>query len=111
MNEVSAESQDNHDTVDTVGSCANFDGSVDGNEANDISSQDDMAQNIVTKIPSIARIQHDLELWCRAKDYDQRAMKIPFVPVLTRKQKQHIAKTTTSKPYKTRPKGDQNTSN
>jgi len=56
-----------------------------------------MAQNIVTEIPSIARIQHDLELWRRAKDYDQRATEIPFVSMLTWKQKQHIAKTTTGK--------------
>ncbi len=68
MHEVSAVSQDNHDTVDIVAFCEKSDGSVDGNEANGISSQDDRAPNIVTEIPSIARIQHDLELWRRVKD-------------------------------------------
>jgi len=65
---------------------------------------------LLRMIPSIARIQHDLELWRRAKDYEQRVTEIPFEPVLTRKHKQHIAKTTTGKPYKTCSKGDKNTS-
>ena len=43
MHEVSTESQDNHDTIDIVASCENYVGSIDSNEANDISSQDDMA--------------------------------------------------------------------
>jgi len=43
MHEVSAESQDNHDTVNIVASCENSDGSVDGKEANGISSQDNRA--------------------------------------------------------------------
>jgi len=31
-----------------------------------------------------------LELWRRVKEYDQKAAEVPFIPVLTRKQKQHL---------------------
>lgn len=34
------------------------------------------------------RIQQDLDLWQKIKDYDQRSAENPFVPVLSKKQKQ-----------------------
>jgi len=79
-------------------------GSLDGDVEHDISIQDG------TEVHSSARIQHDLELWRRVKEYDQKAAEVPFIPVLTRKQKQHLKKTTIDKPYKTRSMGGNSTS-
>jgi len=42
---------------------------------------------------SNARVQHDIELWNRIKEYDKRAAEVAsFMPVLTRKQKQNLKK-------------------
>jgi len=86
------------------------DGSLDGDVEHDISIQDGTTLPVVTEVHSSARIQHDLELWRRVKEYDQKAAEVPFIPMLTRKQKQHLKKTTISKPYKTRSTGDNSTS-
>jgi len=46
----------------------------------------------------------------RVKEYDQKAAEDPFIPVLTRKQKQRLKKTIIGKPYKTRSTGVNSTS-
>jgi hypothetical protein len=54
------------------------------------------------------RIQHDLDLWQRIKDYDKRtAEEAPYTPVLTRKQKQNLKKQLLDgkQPYHTRARG------
>jgi len=76
--------------------------SLDGEVEDDISIQNGTALPVVTEIHISARIQQDLELWRRVKEYDQKYAEVPFIPVLTRKQKQHLKKTTIGKPYKTR---------
>jgi hypothetical protein len=38
------------------------------------------------------RIQHDLELWCRIREYDAKEVEMPFTPVLSKKQKQWVKK-------------------
>ena len=76
----------------------------------EISTQDGTSLPVVIEIHSSARIQQDLELWRRIKEYDQKAAEDPFIPVLTRKQKQHLKKTTIGKPYKTRSTGVNSTS-
>ena len=86
------------------------DGSLDGDVEHEISIQDGTALPVVTEVHSSARIQHDLELWRRVKEYDQRAAEVPFILVLTRKQKQHHKNTTIGKPYKTCSTGDNSTS-
>jgi len=86
------------------------DGSLDGDVEHDISIHDGTTLPVVTEVHSSARIQHDLELWRRVKEYDQRAAEVPFIPVLTRKQKQHHKNTTIGKPYKTCSTGDNSTS-
>ena len=87
------------------------DGSLVGVDVIEISSQVGVAQHVVTSIHSNARIQQDLELWRRVKEYDKKSAEMPFIPVLTRKQKQHLKKTTSGKPYITRSTGDNSTSN
>jgi len=69
-------------------------GSLDGDVEHEISIQDGTMLPVVIEIHSSARIQQDQELWRRVKEYDQKAAEVPFVPVLTRKQKQHFKKTT-----------------
>jgi hypothetical protein len=86
------------------------DGSLDGDVEHDISIQDGTVLLVVTEVHSSARIQHDLELWRRVKEYDQKVAEVPFIHVLTRKQKEHLKKTTVGKPYKTRSTGDNSTS-
>ena len=61
------------------------DGSLDGDVEHDISIQDGKTLPIVTEVHSGARIQHDMELWRRVKEYDQKAAEVPFIPMLTRK--------------------------
>ena len=39
-----------------------------------------VAQHIVNNIHSSARIQQDLELWRRFKEYDQKSAEEPFPP-------------------------------
>ena len=53
------------------------------------------------------RIQHDLDLWQKIKDYDQRAAENPFEPVLSKKKKQMLKKHQFDgkAPYKTRSTG------
>lgn len=53
------------------------------------------------------RIQHDLDLWPKIKDYDKRSSETPFVPVLSKKQKQMLKKHQfdSKPPYKTRSMG------
>jgi len=86
------------------------DGFLDGGVGHEISTQDGTSLPVVTEIHSSARIQQDLELWRRIKEYDQKAAEDSFIPVLTRKQKQHLKKTTIGKPYKTRSTGVNSTS-
>jgi hypothetical protein len=38
------------------------------------------------------KIQHDMELWCRIHEYDEKEAAILFTPILSKKQKQHIKK-------------------
>jgi hypothetical protein len=53
-----------------------------------IASQDDVPVQHVNP-----RIQHDLELWQRIKEYDKKAAEeSPFTAVLTKKQKQMTRK-------------------
>jgi hypothetical protein len=56
---------------------------------------------------SNARIQHDLDLWQKIKEYDRRAAETPFVPVLSKKQQQMLKKHKFDgkAPYKTRSTG------
>ena len=61
-------------------------------DVTEISFQEGVAQHLVTNIHSSARIQQDLELWRRFKEYDQKSAEEPFLPVLSRKQKQHLKK-------------------
>jgi len=53
------------------------------------------------------RIQHDLDLWQKIKDYDKRSSETPFVPVLSKKHKQMLKKHQFDgkPPYKTRSTG------
>jgi len=54
------------------------------------------------------RIQHDLDLWKRIKDYDKRiAEEATYTPILTRKQKQNLKKQLLDgkQPYHTRAMG------
>jgi len=37
-------------------------------------------------------IQHNMELWRRIREYDEKAAEIPFTPVLSKKQKQQVKK-------------------
>ena len=67
---------------------------------------DGLAQTTSHVVHSNSRIQQDLELWRRVKVYDKKAAEEAFLPVLTRKQKQHLKKTNVGKPYKTRSTGD-----
>jgi len=61
-----------------------------------------------------ARVQHDIELWNRIKEYDKRAAEeASFIPILTRKQKQNLKKQLTEgqQPCKTtRPRGAESSS-
>jgi len=86
-------------------------GSLDGtrNVEKEVVSQDGPGNNVMPKVRSSSRIQQDMELWRRVKEYDQKCTESPFLPVLTRKQKQHLKKTTVGKPYKTRSTGDNST--
>jgi len=59
-------------------------------DVTEISFQEGVAQHSVTNIHSSARIQQDLELWRRFKEYDQKSADEPFLPVLSRKLKQHL---------------------
>lgn len=69
------------------------DGSLDGDIEHDISSQDGTSLPVVTEVHNSSRIQHDLELLRRVKEYDKKAAEVAFILVLTRKQKQHLKKT------------------
>jgi len=53
------------------------------------------------------RIQHDLDLWQKIKEYVQRSAENPFVPVFSKKQKQMLKKHQFDgkAPYKTRSMG------
>jgi len=58
-------------------------------------------------INSNSRIHQDMELCHRIRDYDKKSAEMPFIPVLTKKQKQHLKKTNVGKPpYNTRSRGD-----
>ena len=84
-----------------------FDGT--GNVEKEVVSQDGLANNVMPEVHSNSRIQQDMELWRRVKEYDQKCAESPFLPVLTRKQKQHLNKTNVDKPYKTRSMTDNST--
>jgi len=47
-----------------------------------------------------------MELWRRIRDYDKKPVETPFIPVLTRKQKQHLKKTILGKSFNSRSMGD-----
>jgi len=53
-------------------------------------------------------IQHDLDLWKRVRDYDERSATEDFTPVLTRKQKQKLKlqQVLAKQSTKTRVRGD-----
>jgi hypothetical protein len=53
------------------------------------------------------RIQQDLDLWQRIKDFDKRSAEIPFVPILSKKRKQMLKKHKFDRklPYRTRSTG------
>jgi len=54
-------------------------------------------------VHSNKNIQHDLELWARIREYDQRTTDEGFTQVLTKKQKQTVKKQVLGKsPYRTR---------
>jgi len=56
-------------------------------------------------------IQHDLDLWLRVRDYDKDNAELPFIPVLSKKQKQQVKKQIQIDkplPYKTRSQGGSN---
>jgi hypothetical protein len=65
-----------------------------------------LAQTSQIEVHSNPRIQQDMELWRRILDYEKKSAEMPFILVLTRKQKQHLKKTIVDKPYKTRSTGD-----
>lgn len=68
---------------------------------------DSLAQTTHEAIQSNPRIQLDMKLWRRIREYDQKSVELPFIPVLSKKQKHdHLKKTTIGKPYKTRSRGD-----
>jgi len=53
------------------------------------------------------KTRHDLELWERIREYDQRTAHEGFTQVLTKKHKQTVKKLDVGKsPYKTRARGD-----
>ena len=86
-------------------------GSLDGigNVEQEVVIQDGLAHNVIPEVHGNSRIQQDMELWRRVKEYDQKFAESPFLLVLTRKHKQHLKKTTVGKPYKTRSTGDNST--
>jgi hypothetical protein len=58
-------------------------------------------------IHSNPRIQLDMELWHRVCGYEAKSAEIPFMPVLTKKQKQHQKKINIDKPpYRTCSRGE-----
>lgn len=65
---------------------------------------------VASNIHSSVRIQQDLDLWRRVKEYDKKTAAEPFLPVLTRQQKLHLKKTTSGKPTSTRSTGSKSTS-
>ena len=54
------------------------------------------------------RIQHDLDLWQKIKEYDKSSSENPFVPVLSKKQKQMLKELPFDgkAPYRTRSTGE-----
>jgi len=67
---------------------------------------DSLVQTTHEGIHGNPRIQHAMELCHCIPEYDQKSVELPFIPVLTKKQKQHLKKTIVGKPYKTRSRGD-----
>lgn len=69
-------------------------GSLDGtgNVEKEVVFQDGPTQNVMPEVHNNSRIQQDMELWRRVKEYDKKCAESPFLPVLTRKQKQHLKK-------------------
>jgi len=61
---------------------------------------------ITEESSQIESLVQDMELWRCIHEYDQKSPELPFIPVLIKKQKQHLKKTTVGKPYKTRCRGD-----
>jgi len=74
--------------------------------AQEVDPEDGLERTTMPEVHSNSRIQHDMELWRRVRDYDKKCVESPFLRVLTRKQKQHLKKTIVGKPYKTRSTGD-----
>jgi len=65
---------------------------VDGNTDTTMIPDDN---NMVTQRESLEQhnnvnIQHDMELWQRIREYDQRSVEEPFATVLTKKHKQKL---------------------
>ena len=65
---------------------------VDGNTDSNMIPEDN---NMDTQRESLEQhsnvnIQHDIELWQRIQDYNQRSVEEPFTPVLTKKHKQKL---------------------
>jgi len=77
--------------------------SLDGLEifAQEVDPENGLERTAMPEVHSNSRIQHDMELWRCVRDYDKKSSESPFLPVLTRKQKQHLKMTIVGKPYKT----------
>jgi hypothetical protein len=94
-------------TIDPVHTSVCHDLLADG----DVDSTAGPASNILSTQNAVQHhsnpnIQHDLESWNRIKEYDKRAAKVPFTPVLSKKQKQKLRQEVLGKPpYRTRSTG------
>jgi hypothetical protein len=73
---------------------------------------DTNADSILTLEPhSNPNVQHDLDLWMRVREHDKANAESPFIPVLSKKQKQQVKKQLQidkPPPYKTRSQGGSN---
>jgi hypothetical protein len=72
---------------------------------------DNNGDRTLTVYHSNPTVQHDLDLWMRVREYDKANAEAPFIPVLSRKQKQQVKKNLQigkPPPYKTRSQGGSN---
>jgi len=72
----------------------------------EVSPGDGLAQTVLPEVHNNPIIQHVMDIWHRIRDYDKKSAETPFIPVLTRKHKQHLKKIMVGKPYNTCSMGD-----
>lgn len=70
--------------------------SLDGLEmvAQEVNPEDGLEQTDMPEVQSNSKIQHDMELCRCVRDYDKKSSESPFLPILTRKQKSQITRST-----------------